>query len=369
MGGPRGRLISASDRIEALKLISEATLSGAALSKACNELGITERTYYRWCKLQKETGSIEDLRPSAERPEPANKLSTEEEQEILDIVKQPEFASLSPCEIVPKLADKGIYIASESTFYRMLRKNDLQHHRGRSAEGTHRPISTHYATAANQVWMWDITYLAGPIKGKHYYLYLISDLFSRKIVGWEVWPEETAEHASELIRRAIISEKIAPPRTKPLVLHSDNGSPMKGATMLETLYRLGITPSNSRPRVSNDNPYAESLFKTLKYRCNYQPKGFATLTEARLWCKQFENWYNNEHHHSGINYLTPNQCHSGQANAILEARHTLYQAAGAKHPERWTKSTRDWTLPEKVWLNPEKDTVTDEYTTSDGIAS
>jgi len=304
-------MISASDRENAIKLIDEAVENGARLYKACMELGITDRTYYRWCKLKMETGSCEDLRPSTKRPEPANKISLKEEQTILDIVKQPEFASLPPCEIVPILADRGIYIASESTFYRILRKYDMQHHRGRTTEGTHRPLSTHCATAPNQVWMWDITYLNGPIKGKFYYLYLISDLFSRKIVGWEVWPEESAEHASELIRRAIISEKITLPRNKPLVLHSDNGSPMKGATMLETLYHLGIVPSNSRPRVSNDNPYAESLFKTLKYRCNYQPKGFSTLTEARLWCKKFENWYNNEHHHSGINYLTPNQRHNG----------------------------------------------------------
>lgn len=151
MGGPRGRLISASDRIEAVKLISEATFHGAALSKACSEIGITERTYYRWNKLQRDTGSIEDLRPLAERPEPVNKLSPEEEQKILDIVKQPEYASLAPCEIVPILADKGIYIASESTFYRVLRKNDLQHHRGRSTEGVHRLIATHYATKPNQV--------------------------------------------------------------------------------------------------------------------------------------------------------------------------------------------------------------------------
>lgn len=148
--------------------------------------------------------------------------------------------------------------------------------------------------------------------------------------SWEVWPEETAEHASALIRRAIISEKIAPPRVQPLVLHSDIGSPMKGATMLETLYRFGIILSNSRPRVSNDNPYTESLFNNLKYRCIYQPR-FATITEARLWCKQFENWYNYKHHHSGIKYMTPNQRHCGQGSAILEARHNFINRLSSKY--------------------------------------
>ncbi|ETA81393.1 integrase core domain-containing protein, partial [Youngiibacter fragilis] len=141
-------------------------------------------------------------------------------------------------------------------------------------------------------------------------------------------------------------------RIKPLVLHSDNGSPMKGATMLETLYRLGITPSNSRPRVSNDNPYAESLFKTLKYNCNYQPKGFKDLEEARQWCKKFVHWYNYKHRHSGINFLTPEQRHSGIGQQILDQRRAVYEAARAKHPERWSMSTRDWTLPDEVWLNP-----------------
>jgi len=150
--------------------------------------------------------------------------------------------------------------------------------------------------------MWDITYLNGPIKGKYYYLYLLSELYNRKIVGWKVWKNETAEHASELIQRVYREEKMYI-REKPLVLHSDNRSPMKGVTMLETLNSLGIIPSRSRPRVSNDNSYAESIFKTLKYVPNYQPEGFDTLTEARLRVKHFVDWYNKEHRHSGINYL------------------------------------------------------------------
>ncbi|MGO1357157.1 IS3 family transposase [Alkalibacterium gilvum] len=264
---------------------------------------------------------------------------------------------MPPSQIVPMLADEGIYIASESTFYRVLHKYDEQHHRGRSQEPVKRPISTHEATAPNQVYVWDITYLNGPIKGRHYYLYMISDIFSRKIVAWEVWEEESADHASELITKAVISEKLTT-RNYPLVLHSDNGSPMKGATMLETLYALGITPSNSRPRVSNDNAYAESLFKTVKYRPNYQPKGFPTIEKARQWVYEFVQWYNFEHHHSGINFLTPVQRHSEDFGLdVLAKRKAVYEEAKQTNPQRWSRETRDWSISETVYLNPEKEEV------------
>ena len=180
------------------------------------------------------------------------------------------------------------------------------------------------------------------------------DIFSRKIVGHEVWEEESAKNASILIKRTLLREGIYG-REEPLVLHSDNGSPMKGATMLETLYQLGITPSRSRPRVSNDNPYSESMFKTLKYRSNYQPKGFKGLEEARAWVERFVSWYNNEHRHSGIKFLTANQRHEGKALAILENRAFVYEQAKAAHPERWSGKTRNWELREEVWLNPVKE--------------
>ena len=261
---------------------------------------------------------------------------------------------MPPCQIVPALADNGEYIASESTFYRILHEEKMQNHRGRSQEpGKHGKPTSYCATAPNQVWTWDITYLAGAVKGLFYYLYLIIDIFSRDIVGWEVWEEESADHASELIKRACIAQKRL--TTMPLVLHSDNGSPMKGATMLETLYALGITPSNSRPRVSNDNPYSESIFKTLKYRPNYQPKGFGSVTEARIWCRHFVEWYRFEHHHSGIKFVTPAQRHDGKSDEILRKRHEVYEAAKASHPEHWNgRQTRDWSDIEAVYLNPDK---------------
>jgi len=227
----------------------------------------------------------------------------------------------------------------------------MQNHRGRAEEPQQRPIATHEATGPNQVWMWDITYLNGAIKGSFYYLYMILDLYSHDIVGWEVWDTEDSEHANELIKRACLRQKHL--STQPLVLHSDNGSPMKGATMLETLYKLGITPSNSRPRVSNDNAYAESIFKTLKYRPNYQPKGFASIEKAREWVASFVRWYRYEHHHSGIKFLCPSDLHEGRGQEKLEARHDLYELAKERHPERWNgQATRNWTLPDVVYLNP-----------------
>ena len=340
--------------MEAIKLIEEAVDSGARLPNACKSLGITERTYYRWKNLDKSYSSYEDRRAYADHSDPSNKLYPEERQRVLDIVNEERFASMPPCQIVPALADEGEYIASESTIYRILREEKMQNHRGRSQEpGKYGKPTSFCATAPNQVWTWDITYLRAAVKGLFYYLYLIVDVFSRDIVGWEVWEEESADHASDLIRRTCIAQGRL--TIEPLVLHSDNGSPMKGATMLETLYALGITPSNSRPRVSNDNPYSESLFKTLKYRPNYQPKGFATIKEAREWCQLFVNWYRHEHHHSGIKFVTPAERHAGKSEEILSHRHDVYEAAKAAHPERWNgRDTRDWTDIKAVYLNPDK---------------
>lgn len=201
--------------------------------------------------------------------------------------------------------------------------------------------------------MWDITWLSGPIKGMYFYLYLILDLYSRKVVAWEIWPEESAENASQLVRRAALSEKLGF-NTSPLVLHSDNGSPMKGATLLDTLYHLGITPSRSRPRVSNDNPYAEPIFRTCKYRPNYPTNGFLNIEEARAWVFKFVSWYNHDHRHSGLKFLTPYQRHSGMSDQIFKKRISVYEEAKQKHPERWSKNIRNWSLADEVWLNPER---------------
>ncbi len=340
-------MISASDRRHAVELIDEAEKNGAKPKNACSILEISSRTYKRWVELFQEKGSYADLRPTAEH----NHATSVDREAVLDVLHSAEFADLPPCEIIPILADRGLYVASESSFYRALRTEKENNHRSRAKEPERKSKETHEATAPNQVWMWDITYLRSYVRGIFYYLYLIIDLYSRKIIHWEVYEEQTAENASELIQKAKMKEGLL--SSDPLVLHSDNGSPMKGAVMLETLYKLGITPSNSRPRVSNDNAYAESVFKTLKYRPNYQPDGFETLEKARAWVLDFVLWYNEEHHHSGIRYLTPNQRHNGEGEAILAKRKAVYEAAKAKYPERWKgRSTRDWSVEEVVFLNP-----------------
>lgn len=343
-------MIPASDRKLAVELIEEATEHGARQFMACDELQISERTFQRW---KNPSTPLEDQRPCAIRPAPANKLTDEEQEAIVDIATSEKYQSLPPSQIVPRLADEeNRYIASESTMYRILKKYDMNHHRGRATKPQKRTASTHKATGPNQVWMWDITWLPGGIKGFFYYLYLILDLYSRKIVSWEIWPEESSENASILVRKAVISENLIS-RNQPLVLHSDNGSPMKGASLMETLYKLGITSSKSRPRVSNDNPYAESIFKTCKYRPDYPYKGFATIENARQWVLKFAHYYNHEHRHSGLNFLTPIQRHTGMDQTVFSNRRAIYEAAREKNPERWTKSIRDWSLEDEVWLNPE----------------
>ena len=343
-------MISREDRILAIDLIKEAVISGATEFKACEVLGISQRTLFRW---RSAVTPNEDQRPHANRPEPKNKLTMEEKALIIETINRPEFQSLPPSQIVPTLADQGVYIASESSMYRILREFKMHYHRGLSKAPVKREISTHYADGPNQVWMWDITYMPASIKGTYYYLYLILDLYSRKIVSWEVYEKESSEYASHLVRRAVISESRMK-SSKPLVLHSDNGSPMKGATLLETLIKLGVMPSNSRPRVSNDNAYAESIFRTLKYRPGYPSKGLATIDDARAWVLKFARWYNKSHRHSGINFLTPEQRHNGDSELILSNRKAVYEAARLNHPERWSKDTRDWSIEVKVWLNPEK---------------
>ncbi len=230
----------------------------------------------------------------------------------------------------------------------------MQNKRGRSQVKEAKIPTAHTATGPNQVWCWDITWCPGPAKGVYFYLYLILDVFSRKIVGWEIHEEESAENAAKLIRRTHLREEV---HGQPLVLHSDNGSPMKGSSMLETLYQLGVATSFSRPRVSNDNAYAESIFKTCKYRPDYPYKGFLSITEARDWVLQFSHWYNVNHKHSGLKFVTPHQRHTGLAKKVLAKRKDVYQKAKDKNPARWSGQTRNWELVDKVHLNPARDRI------------
>ena len=251
------------DRHIAIDLIDEAVTAGARYVMACAVLEVDVRTLQRWKKALADQHSLEDRRKAAaaERT-PANKLSDEERKAILAVCNQKEYQSLPPSQIVPRLADDGEYIGSDSSYYRVLREADQVHRRGRSNPPRTVPKPEGFkATGPNQLWSWDITYLASSIRGSFYRLYLVLDIFSRKVVAWEVHENESAEHASLMIRKACLAEGI---HQAGLVLHADNGGPMKGATMLATLQKLGVVPSFSRPCVSDDNPYSESLFRTLK---------------------------------------------------------------------------------------------------------
>jgi putative transposase len=341
-------MIRPADRRNTVELIQKAKRSGASLENACQELGLSPRTYQRWTRGGKVNV---DGRPDASRPIPANKLSIEEREQLLQVCNEPRYQSLPPSQIVPLLADEGAYLASESTFYRALRSADQLHHRGkaRAPQSVSKPPG-YRATDANQVWSWDITFLASSIVGLFYRLYLVMDLYSRKIVGWEIHERESAEHAAQLIRKACLAEGIT---EQGLVLHSDNGSPMKGATMLATLQRLGVVPSFSRPSVSNDNPFSESLFGTMKYTPAFPSQPFASLGAAREWVHGFVHWYNEMHRHSGIRFVTPGQRHRGEDHAILGNRKVVYERAKQQRPERWSGDIRDWTPVGEVWLNPE----------------
>lgn len=337
-------MISIPDRQDAVTLINEARAGGARLTSACREIGITARTYERWVR---GGGVSADRRPAAARPVPANKLSIDERTHVLRVVNEPRFAHLPPTQIVPILADEGCYLASESTLYRLLREADQLAHRGPSRAPSKRATPRHCATGPNQLYAWDITYLPGPIRGMFFFLYLVLDVYSRKIVAHEVHEAESAEHAAQLIEQAVHREGVS---HGVLVVHQDNGSPMKGSTYLAKLADLGIRPSYNRPGVCDDNAYAESLFRTCKYRPEF-PGGFATLEEARAWMLSFTRWYNHEHKHRNLKFVSPAQRHRGEDRSLLAQRTALYEQARAKHPARWSGNIRNWSLPKEVWLN------------------
>ena len=348
-------MIGLEDRQTMVRHIETAHAAGARLRPACEVAGITVRTLQRW---KAEDGlHVGDRRPLAERPTPAHALTEEERARVLAVANEPRFADQPPARIVPALADEGVYIASESSFQRVLRAHGQTRHRGRTrAPQRSRTPTTHVATAPGQVWCWDMTYLPATVAGRWFHLYLILDLYSRKIVGWEVHETDAAEHAAHLVRRTALAEGIAALADKP-VLHGDHGAPLKATTVLAMLHWLGIKPSYSRPRVSDDNAYAEALFRTAKYRPEFPVRGFADLEAARSWASGFVHWYNVEHRHSGIRYVSPAQRHAGEDHAILAARHALYANARARHPARWTGPTRDWSPITAVALNPEREAV------------
>lgn len=348
-----------AERRQILEWVDEAVNAGARLDKACEIIGLSSRTLQRWRqpdKLQADQRTTRQFTPS-------NKLTNEEMACIVTTALSSEFKNMAPSQIVPILADRGEYIASESSFYRILKERKLMAHRHATRVPTDnsKPKAV-IATAPNQLYSWDITYLATTIKGLFFYLYLFMDIFSRKIVGWQVYGEESSIHAADIIRDICQRECI---EEQQVTLHSDNGSPMKGATMLATLQKLGVIPSLSRPGVSNDNPYSESLFKTLKYRPEYPSQPFADLIEARAWVDDFVHWYNTVHRHSSICFVTPEQRHKGEDKAILLRREVMYHKARAANPTRWSKNVRNWKWIAEVHLNPDKSNASSSENTTD----
>lgn len=328
-----------------IEIVNEAVQSGARLHKAAGIIGLSARTIMRW----RQDGGCD--RRKGPKKEPANKLSEKERENLLEVANSVPFRDLSPKQIVPSLADQGVYLASESSFYRVLRDHKMLTHHQRSKPPVSRRPREHVASGPCQVWSWDITYLHSSIRGIFYYLYMIVDVWSRKIIAAEVFTEESMEHSSRLFTKACFIHNVLP---EGLVLHSDNGGPMKGATMVATLDKLGVTASFSRPSVSNDNPYSESLFRTMKYRPGYPSKPFETIEQAQAWVDEFILWYNTVHLHSAICFITPDDRHYGRDQQILTNRHQVYENARRRHPSRWSGQTRNWNPVRQVWLNPEK---------------
>lgn len=338
-------MISLEEKCRALGLIREAMASGARKKSACETLSISIRALQRW-----DRACSRDGRKGAGKSVP-RKLSEEERQEVKDTACAPRFKDLTPYEIVALLAENGSYIASERTFYRILKADGLLHHRGdgKPAVRLAEPWEL-AATGPNQIWSWDITWLRTDVRGLFYYTYMITDIWTKDIVGWEIHDREDDVLAAALFNRLRLKHDM-----KGIYLRSDNGNPMKGATMLMTLYNLGVIPSYSRPRVSNDNPFIESLFKTLKYTAGY-PGHFKDLEHARTWMADFVSWYNTEHRHSSIGYVTPLQRRRGDFKEIFYRRNEALARAKEKHPERWVNRQRVWGCNDVVYLNPGKET-------------
>jgi putative transposase len=322
-------------------LAGEAHRNGCRLEVLCEDLEIGLKTLKNWqsCVEDKRQGPVTT---------PANKLTDKEKDDMIKIATSKDYQDLSPWQIVASLADQGTYLASESSFYRVLKERALLEHRRKSKKPNYYKPAPLTARAPDQIWSWDITYLLSPVRGQYYYLYLFMDIFSRKIVGFNVYESESMDYSAKLFAEICDKESI---NKDQLTLHSDNGGCMKGATMLATLQTLGVVPSFSRPRVSDDNPYSESLFKTLKYCPEYPSEPFESIEAARAWVKDFVEWYNNEHLHSGIKFVTPSQRHKGQDKEILIKRKEVYEKAKEKNPNRWSGQTRNWNFIDEVYLN------------------
>lgn len=325
-----------------LGLVDDALQAGARFKAACDIVGFTARTLQRWRKEPGDDGRKNN------RVHRNNALNAAERRRVIEVACSPEFRDLSPRQIVPILAENGLYYASESTFYRILHAAGLMRHRSNSRPPQRKKPEELVVTGPDRVWCRDISYLKTFMKSIYYYLYIIMDIWDRSIVGWAVHECESGELAGALMRETCMRHEIRPGS---LVVHQDNGSPMISSEFLAALSHFLIAPSYSRPGICDDNPYSESLFKTVKYRPGF-PGCFESIQEAREWMEKFVDWYNNGHRHSAIGYVTPTQRRSGADVKILETRRQTYEASRRAHPERWSGETRTWEHVEAVTLNP-----------------
>lgn len=311
------------------------------VAPACTGLGVSRASYYRQHQLQ-----TQQSKPKAK---PARALSEQEQQQVLEILHSERFVDQSPAEVYATLLDKGTYLCSIRTMYRILAENNEVKERRHQLRHPNYQKPELLATEANQLWSWDITKLQGPCKWTYYYLYVILDVFSRYVVGWMVAHQESAALAERLIQQTTHKQQIQPGQ---LTIHADRGTSMTSKAVALLLSDLGITKSHSRPHISNDNPFSESQFKTLKYQPLF-PKLFGCIEDARRFCQAFFSWYNHDHHHSGIGLLTPAVLHYGQAQAVTQQRAQVLQAAYHTHPKRFVHGLpQPPAIPTEVWINP-----------------
>ena len=325
------------------------------VSSACRAMSVPRSTYYRWLPNSpaddsEESGGVSPpLRPETPTRRSPRALGVEEEQQTLGELRSERFMDQSPAQVYATLLDEGKYLCSERTMYRILeRHGEVKERRNQRKHPNYKKPEL-LATAPNQVWSWDITKLKGPVKWTYSYLYVILDIFSRYAVGWMVATRETAALARQLIEETYRKQDVNPGE---LTIHADRGSPMKAKSTALLMADLGVTKSHSRPHVSDDNPFSESQFKTLKYRPEF-PARFGSVMDARAFCVPFFDWYNKEHRHSGIGMMTPEMVHYGFAEQVrAERQHTL-DAAYAAHPERFVRGGPvPPALPHEVWINP-----------------
>jgi putative transposase len=311
---------------------------------ACQALGVSRATFYR-----RQADPRQAVLPAAAAHHSPRALTNEERQAVLDVLHEDRFVDRAPAAVYAQLLDENRYLCSIRTMYRLLadaqevreRRNQLRHPTYRKPELL--------ATAPNQVWSWDITKLLGPAKWTYYYLYVILDIFSRYVVGWMLAHCESADLARRLIRESCLKHDIVPEQ---LTLHSDRGPSMQSLTVAQMLACLGVVKSHSRPHVSNDNPFSESQFKTLKYRAEF-PDRFSSFEETHVFCGKFFPWYNDEHYHSGLGLLTPAMIHFGRAEEVLAVRQRALLAAYEAHPERFVhQAPKPKGPPTEVWINP-----------------